>query len=216
MFLTWSSLRRRRFWSEEIAGSFLQGSETRVWGRGWWWNLFKRRAMHKRQCKLITNVDFPPWQRKSLDGGELIVGEIKVLQLFQRGEQGAGELVDRVPCKSWQASEPWGDGEHCCYGWHGSFNKIGKSLNVALPSSFFCWWNADSPFPSAAALRRHHRSQSACEGHSSQRYKWQPSGYSAGLLQSVKIYRFDWSEVFINRYEWWLAIHPVYSSQWEV
>ena len=27
-----------------------------------------------------------------------------------------------------------GNGDHCCHGWHGRFNKTGKSLNGALPS----------------------------------------------------------------------------------
>ena len=34
-----------------------------------------------------------PWQWESLEGGELVVGEVELHQVVQRGEQGGGELV---------------------------------------------------------------------------------------------------------------------------
>ena len=41
-----------------------------------------------------------PWQWESLEGGELVVREVELLQVLQRGEEGGGQLVYRVPCKA--------------------------------------------------------------------------------------------------------------------
>ena len=41
----------------------------------------------------MIKVISTPWQWESLEGGELVVGEVELHQVVQRGEQGGGELV---------------------------------------------------------------------------------------------------------------------------
>lgn len=48
----------------------------------------------------IIKVISTPWQWESLEGGELVVREVELLQVLQRGEERGGKLVYRVPCKA--------------------------------------------------------------------------------------------------------------------
>ena len=49
--------------------------------------------MIANKSSITAIVISTPWQWKSLEGGELVVGEVELHQVVQRGEQGGGELV---------------------------------------------------------------------------------------------------------------------------